>query len=364
MTVKPIITTALAAWLSSHMVAGAAEELPALPVPPQDAPGGAAFANENIVHDDGTGAQISFFLPTHDKLESLEIEYTSFNIIVVKDGKFLLLEDLSGSKTEDGKAFCGKIIIPSDLIDSAEIGMRGSPRSASVGIQKRLKVSTFKRIRREKSWTDQKSATEGSATRLDTEDRIENSTPVSDAETTEMARFVTSARAAFAKASGGKSLSPEQLAVPDALGKDWKLYSSQEYGGAESGIHELLYTAQKPMLVLSRRDEIVLNIKVFSTVPAAREWALQTALAGAAPMADLVNRAKSHFGKAGLPGDFCFGPDLFVRGNVVVEYGNDVTPVVSDHVDASLLKLTPTSINTPVIKRGEPKPNSDGKPAP
>jgi hypothetical protein len=163
---KQILTTALAGWLSCHMVAGAAEESPALPVPPQDAPGGAAFANENIVHDDGTGAQISFFLPTHDKQGSLEVEYTSYNIIVVKNGRFLLLEDLSGSKTEDGKAFFGKIIIPSEFIDSAEIGMFGSPRSASIGIEKRLKVSTFKKILREKCWTEQKSATEGSTIRL------------------------------------------------------------------------------------------------------------------------------------------------------------------------------------------------------
>ena len=167
MTMKQILTTALAAWLAGNLAAGAVEELPALPVPPQDAPGGAAFANENIVHDDGTGAQISFFLPTHDKRGSLEVEYTSYNIIVVKNGRFLLLEDLSGSKTEDGKAFFGKIIIPSEFIDSAEIGMWGSPRNSSLGIEKKLKVSTFKKILREKSWTDQKSATEGGTIRLE-----------------------------------------------------------------------------------------------------------------------------------------------------------------------------------------------------
>jgi len=114
------------------------------------------LAYENVVHDDGTGAQISFYLPTQGKQHGQEVEYTTFRITVVKDNKFLLCADLAGTKTEDGKTFFGKIIIPSDLIGSAEILMLGSPRNSSLGIEMKLKVSTFKKITREKSWTDQK----------------------------------------------------------------------------------------------------------------------------------------------------------------------------------------------------------------
>jgi len=115
-----------------------------------------AKATDNIVHDDGTGAQISFRLPTHGKQDGLRVEYTTFRMAVVNDDKFLLFTDLSGAKTKDGEIFFGKIIIPSDLVKSAEILMLGSPPNSSRGIRKKLQVSTFRRITRAKSWTDQK----------------------------------------------------------------------------------------------------------------------------------------------------------------------------------------------------------------
>ncbi len=114
-----------------------------------------ASANDNVVHDDGTGAQISFQLPTHGKQDGRYVEYTTFRIAVMRDDKFLLLADLAGRKTEDGKTFFGKIIVPSELIGSAEILMLGSPPNSSMGVARKLKVSTFKRVTREKSCTDQ-----------------------------------------------------------------------------------------------------------------------------------------------------------------------------------------------------------------
>lgn len=115
-----------------------------------------AMAGENVVHDDGVGAQISFNLPVYAKQDGKKIEYTTFRITVVKDDKFLLFADLSGAKTKDGKTFFGKIIIPSDLVNSAEILMLGSPQNSSLGIQEKLKVSSFRKVKRKKSWTDQK----------------------------------------------------------------------------------------------------------------------------------------------------------------------------------------------------------------
>ncbi|MDY0126279.1 MAG: hypothetical protein RBS09_08820 [Anaerolineaceae bacterium] len=114
-----------------------------------------------------------------------------------------------------------------------------------------------------------------------------------------------------------------------------------EYGEAKNDIRELLYIAQKPLLDLAEKVEIVLALKVFPNAGAAREWALERALSGAAPTEWKINLAKTYFCKAGSPGEFCFGPHLFVRGNVVVGYGSDIVPVVSERVDTSLQKLIP-----------------------
>jgi hypothetical protein len=116
------------------------------------------IADESVVHDDGTGAQISYNLPTHGKQDGQDVEYTTFRIAVRKDGKFLLFTDLAGTKTDDGKTFSGRIVIPSGLLETAEILMLGSHPNpvSSRGVETRLTVSTFKRIKREKSWTDQK----------------------------------------------------------------------------------------------------------------------------------------------------------------------------------------------------------------
>jgi len=114
-----------------------------------------AHADDNIVHDDGVGAQISYRLPRDDVRDGQAVQYTTLRIAAVKDGKFLLLVDLAGSKSEDGKSFSGKVIIPSELIASAEFLMLGSLRNSSRGAEKKTKISTFKRVVRAKSWTDQ-----------------------------------------------------------------------------------------------------------------------------------------------------------------------------------------------------------------
>jgi hypothetical protein len=113
------------------------------------------FADDNVVHDDGTGAQITFSLPTHGNQDGRRVEYTTFRIAVMKEDKFLLLADLAGKKSEDGNTFSGKIIIPSETVASAEILMLGSVSpNSSIGITKNVKVSGFKRVPRKKSWTD------------------------------------------------------------------------------------------------------------------------------------------------------------------------------------------------------------------
>lgn len=113
------------------------------------------FAEKNIIYDDGSGAQISFSLPTREIKDGQIIEYRTYRISVRKNGKFLLLTDLAGSKTKDGITFEGTVIIPSAFIDSAEIIMLGSPPNSSLGVVKTVKVSTFKTVHRAKSWTDQ-----------------------------------------------------------------------------------------------------------------------------------------------------------------------------------------------------------------
>jgi hypothetical protein len=117
-----------------------------------------AIADESVVFDDGTGAQVSYNLPTHGKQDGQDVEYKTFRIVVRRDGKFLLFTDLAGARTEDGKTFSGKIVIPSGFIETAEIVMLGSHPNpmSSRGVETKLKVNTFKIISRAKSWTDQK----------------------------------------------------------------------------------------------------------------------------------------------------------------------------------------------------------------
>jgi hypothetical protein len=78
--------------------------------------------------------------------------------MVSKDDKCLLFIDLAGSKSEDGTTFSGRIIIPSEFVEKAEILILDSYSNSmpSFGVERKLKVGTFKRIMREKSWTDQK----------------------------------------------------------------------------------------------------------------------------------------------------------------------------------------------------------------
>ena len=114
-----------------------------------------ALANENVIHDDGTGAQISFYLPAREKSDGRIVEYKTFRISVQKDDKFLLLADLKGKVIDDGKFFMGTIIIPSHFVDSAEILMSGATPNSTMGVTKKIKVRDFNQIKRKKSWTEQ-----------------------------------------------------------------------------------------------------------------------------------------------------------------------------------------------------------------
>lgn len=113
------------------------------------------LAEESVVHDDGTGAQISFCLPTQEASDDRLVVFSTFRISVVKDGKFLLFSDLAGKTSDDGTLFRGRIIIPSEFVQSAEILLLGSPPNSSLGVTKKLLVRDFKRLQREKSWTEQ-----------------------------------------------------------------------------------------------------------------------------------------------------------------------------------------------------------------
>lgn len=113
------------------------------------------LAEESIVYDDGTGAQVSFCLPIQDTLHGRSVVYSTFRISVVKDGKFLLFADLAGKISDDGKFFCGRIIIPSEFVHSAEIVSLGGPPNSSLGMHEKLMVRDFKRVKRKKSWTEQ-----------------------------------------------------------------------------------------------------------------------------------------------------------------------------------------------------------------
>lgn len=155
----------------------------------------------------------------------------------------------------------------------------------------------------------------------------------------ETAEFMAAARKAFAQAPAAPLFTPEELARPGAMGSDWELHSSAPPGDPLPGVQEILYVAAQPLLDFAQKDEIVLNLKVFPGAAEAREWVLARAFSGAAPSAWLVKRAAGYFGQAGSPGEFCFGPELFVRANVAVTYGSDITPAVSERVDARLREL-------------------------
>ena len=114
-----------------------------------------AFASECVIYDDGIGAQITFNLPTRGEWNGKKVEYTTFRIFVAKGEKILLLSDLPGKYTDNGSYFSGKIIIPSEFIDSAEILLLGGPPNSSLGVENKLKVREFKRISRKKSWAEQ-----------------------------------------------------------------------------------------------------------------------------------------------------------------------------------------------------------------
>lgn len=114
-----------------------------------------ANAEENIVHDDGTGAQITFCFPIYDRLEDTSVVYRTFHISVVRGDKLLLSTELMGKISDDGKFYIGKIVIPSEFVNSAEITLLGGPPDTTRGLSKKLMVRDFRRITRAKSWTEQ-----------------------------------------------------------------------------------------------------------------------------------------------------------------------------------------------------------------
>ena len=110
-------------------------------------------AEKSVVYDDGVGAKIEFHLPCFGRQDGLLIHYSTFSIGAVKDEKILLNASLHGKRTEDGEFFFGSIIIPSSIVDSSEINLHGGPKNSTRGYSKKLKVSDFKKVTREKSWT-------------------------------------------------------------------------------------------------------------------------------------------------------------------------------------------------------------------
>ncbi len=114
----------------------------------------AVLAGESVIYDDGVGAKISFYLPIHEHHDGQRVEYTTFRLTVIRDGRILLMTDLAGARSEDGKSFSGNIIIPSEYLNAAEILMLGSRHNSTLGVQKRLAVSSFRITKRDKSWTE------------------------------------------------------------------------------------------------------------------------------------------------------------------------------------------------------------------
>lgn len=112
-----------------------------------------SWADESIIYTDGIGAKIQFYLPTKEIINDSNIEFTTYRITAEKDGKILLLSDLSGTITENGKYFQGSIIIPQNILEYCEIILLGAPKNSSMGLHKKIKVSSFKKVEREKSWT-------------------------------------------------------------------------------------------------------------------------------------------------------------------------------------------------------------------
>lgn len=111
-------------------------------------------ANETVVFDDGIGAKVDFRLPSRGTHLGRTVYFTTYRISASKDDRLVLLTDLPGRMTDDGKWFEGSIIIPSELVSSAEIIALGSFANSSMGLNQRLLVREFRRISRQKSWTD------------------------------------------------------------------------------------------------------------------------------------------------------------------------------------------------------------------
>lgn len=157
--------------------------------------------------------------------------------------------------------------------------------------------------------------------------------------------FFERARQKFAQTPSQVTISADALKKPGALGPGWK-YDHDADEGDHGRFFQFL--GQGAMLKLSGREELVVHLRAFSSAAQAREWALNRAFSGAAPTDSMLRRANRYFGKPECPGDFCFGLWLFVRDNVVVEYGSSMTDEaalrVSREVDKQFLGLTPEVI--------------------
>jgi HEAT repeat protein len=164
--------------------------------------------------------------------------------------------------------------------------------------------------------------------------------------------FFERARHKFAQTPSRVAISPDTLKKPGAMGSGWKFDHDSEEGGHG---RFLQFLGQGAMLKLSGGDELMVHLRTFPSAAQAREWALNRAFSGAAPTDSMLQRANRYFGKPEYPGDFCFGPWLFNRANVVVEYGSAMTDEaalrVSREVDKQILGLTPELTPRPAAEK-------------
>jgi hypothetical protein len=150
--------------------------------------------------------------------------------------------------------------------------------------------------------------------------------------------FMAQIHESFRTTPASRYLSVDTVSNSLTLNNEWKLTSKDNWGRNTSGIIQLFFLSNQTIIKNGGENGMILNLKVFNDATSAREWALQTAFAGAAPTNYLLERNKKYFGQKNSPGEFCFGPHLFVRGNVVVEFGSDANMAASQRVDNILKK--------------------------
>jgi ankyrin repeat protein len=100
----------------------------------------ATIPTESAAGGDKAGVQIAFYLPTQGTWRGEPVDYSTFALCFVKDGKCFSTSRLAVARSDDRRCFCGKVIIPSTLIDAAEFWLSGSRRNSTMGVSEKLKV--------------------------------------------------------------------------------------------------------------------------------------------------------------------------------------------------------------------------------